>query len=289
MLKTRSLILVAGCAALAALPLHAQNSDTKREMGVTQGPAKVHLKDVAQIDVPAGFSFLDGERYRALLKKAGEPVYGNEMGLLASTNEDWAVIFRYTESGYVKDDDKDKLDAAKILESIKRGTAEANKQRAKNGISPLEVVGWEQPPRYDEKTHNLEWCVRGSSDDHPILNYNTRLLGRKGYMSVLLIVDPEKFSATMPAYRDLIANYSYQTGQSYAEYRSGDKVAKYGLAALVVGGATVGAMKLGLFTWLIVLLKKGFKLVIVAVVAVVAAIKKLFAKIFGRRETSTST
>jgi len=287
MSKITIFALVVGCAALTSSPLRAQNSGAKRKMGVIEGPAKIQLKDVAQIEVPVGFSFLDGDSYRALLKKSGEPVYGNEMGLMASTNEDWAVIFRYNESGFIKDDDKNNLNADKILESIKLGTAEANKERAKNGLATIEVVGWEQPPRYDETTHNLEWCVRGTSEDHPILNYNTRLLGRKGYMSVLLIVDPEKLSTTMPAYRDLIANYSYQTGQTYAEYRPGDKVAKYGLAALVLGGAAVGAAKLGLFTSLLVLFKKAFKLVIVAIVAIIASIKKLFGKIFGRRQTST--
>jgi uncharacterized membrane-anchored protein len=275
-----------GCAVITTFPLRAQDSDGKRKKGFTEGPAKVQLKDVAQIDVPAGYSFLDGDTFRSLKKKSGEPVYGNEMGLLESTN-DWAVIFRYDESGYVKDDDKDKLDPDKILDNIKRGTAAANEERVRNGRAPLEVVGWEQPPKYDEKTHNLEWCIRGSVEDHAILNYNTKLLGRKGYMSVVLIVDPEKLSATMPAYRNLLANYSFQTGQTYAEYRPGDKIAKYGLAGLVVTGATVGALKLGLFSSLLLILKKGFKLVIVAFVAVVAAIKKFFAKIFGRRQTST--
>jgi uncharacterized membrane-anchored protein len=151
----------------------------------------------------------------------------------------------------------------------------------------LEVVGWEQPPKYDEATHNLEWCIRGTSEDHAILNYNTRLLGRKGVMEVVLIVDPEKLPETMPAFRNVLANYSFQTGQTYAEYRPGDKVAKYGLAALVLGGAAVGAAKLGLFTSLLLLFKKAFKLVIVAVVAIIASLKKLLGKIFGRRQTST--
>jgi uncharacterized membrane-anchored protein len=287
MSKITLFALAIGCAVLTSSPLYSQDSDAKRKMGVVAGPAKVQLKDVAQIEVPVGFSFLDGNSYRALKKKAGEPVYGNEMGLLASTNDDWAVIFRFTDSGFVKDDDKNNLNADKILDSIKRGTAEANKERAKNGLAILEVVGWEQPPRYDETTHNLEWCIRGTSDDHPILNYNTRLLGRKGYMSAVLIVDPEKFSATMPAYRNLLANYSFQTGQSYAEFRPGDKVAKYGLAALILTGGAVGAAKLGLFAWLAVFFKKGLKFIIIAVVAIIASIKKVLAKIFGRRQTST--
>jgi uncharacterized membrane-anchored protein len=279
--------LAVGCAVLTASPLQAQTSDAKRKLGLIQGPAKAKLKDVAQVDVPEGYVFVDGNGLRALLKRAGEPTSGNELGLLRPTNHSWSVIFEFSAEGYVKDDDKNNLNADKMLADIKAANAEANKERVRNGNAPLEVVGWDQPPKYDEVTHNLEWCIRGTSEDHVILNYNTKLLGRKGVMEVVLIVDPEKLHETMPAFRNVLANYSFQTGQTYAEYRPGDKVAKYGLAALVVGGATVGALKLGLFSSLLLILKKGFKLVIVAFVAVVAAIKKFFAKIFGRRQTST--
>lgn len=287
--KTALFTLVLGCAVLATSPLCAQDStaEARRKLGVIEGPATAKLQDIGRVEVPAGFLFLDGKGLRALLKKAGEPVSGNEMGLLRPTNHGWSVIFEFRDIGYVKDDDKNNLNADKLLEAIKQGTAEANKERVKNGNAPLEVVGWEQPPKYDEKTHNLEWCIRGTSEDRAIVNYNTRLLGRKGVMEAVLIVDPEKLPETMPAFRDVLANYSFQTGQTYAEYHSGDKVAKYGLAALVLGGATVGAAKLGLFTGLLVLLKKGFKLIVLAVVAIIASLKKVFAKIFGRRQTST--
>ena len=99
-------------------------------------------------------------------------------------------------------------------------------------------------------------------------------------MEVVLIVDPESLPATLPTFKELMAGYSFQTGNSYAEYRPGDKVAKYGLAALVVGGAAVGAAKLGLFTGLLVFLKKGWKLAVVGLAAVATFFKKLFAKRF---------
>ena len=96
-----------------------------------------------------------------------------------------------------------------------------------------------------------------------------------------MIVEPDQLQKTLPAFRNVLADYSFQSGESYAEYRSGDKIAKYGLAALVVGGTAVGAVKLGLFAWLAVLLKKAGKLIIVAAVAVVAFFKKVLGKLFG--------
>lgn len=259
------------------------SSSGKSKLNILRGPAKANIESYAQIDVPEGYVFLDGKSTRAMMKRNGEPISGDEVGFMVPSNHEFSVYFEFNDIGYVKDDDKDKLDADKLLASIKRGNDQANKERIRNGNSPLEIVGWEQPPKYDETTHNLEWAIRATSEGRPILNYNTRLLGRKGVMEVVLVIEPDKLDSTLPTFRGLLANYSFQTGQTYAEYRKGDKVAKIGLAALVVGGAAVGAAKLGLFTWLAVLLKKGFKLVVVAVVAVIAAIKKFFAKIFGGR------
>src|SRR5262249_13164281 len=154
-----------------------------------------------------------------------------------STNKQWSVIFEFNDIGYVKDTDKDDLtkNADKLLAAIKRGNAQANKERERNGNPPLEIVGWETPPRYDPTTHNLEWCIRAPSAGKAILNYNTRLLGRKGVMEVVLVVDPEDLESTLPEFRKLLTGYTFDTGQTYAEFRSGDKVAKYGLAALVLG------------------------------------------------------
>jgi len=285
MQPSKLLLLGACCLALAGSPLLAQDSNGKPKLNLLKGPAKAHLGNVAQIDVPLNYVFINGKDYQKLLKAEGEPVSGRELGCLTPTNEDWSVVFKFSDIGYVKDDDKE-LNADKLLDSIKRGTAAANKERERQGTPPIEVVGWEVPPKYDPTTHNLEWAIRGMVEGQPLLNYNTRLLGRKGVMEVVLITSPDELPKTLPTFRGLLTAYSFQTGETYAEFRPGDKIAKYGLGALVVGGAAVGAAKLGLFTWLAVLLKKGFKLVIIAVVAVIAFIKRLFARLTGRGDTA---
>jgi uncharacterized membrane-anchored protein len=243
---------------------------------VLLGPAEARLKDIATLQVPGEFLFLDGDQTRAMMRSYGEPVSGQEVGMLAPTNSDWSVFFDYSDVGYVKDDDKDELDADKLLDAIRAGNEQGNKERRRNGVPPLNLIGWEQEPRYDETTHNLEWAIRFESQGQPVLNYNTRLLGRKGYMSVILVVAPDELQATLPAFQQVLAGYDYQAGESYAEYRSGDKVAKYGLAALVVGGAAVGAAKMGLLGGLVVFLKKGWKFLILGLAAIGAFLRKLF-------------
>src|SRR5579859_6548136 len=225
---TKLLTLVALSLALSISPLLSQNAQPKRKLNLLRGPAKAPLGHVAQIDLPTGYVFINGKDYQALLKAEGEPVSGNELGSLRSTNENWAVVFEFSDTGYVKDDDKDKLDPDKLLASIKRNNEEANKQRVEAGNPPIEVVGWEIPPKYDATTHNLEWAIRGTVQGQPCLNYNTRFLGRKGVMEVVLIVKPEQLTETLPTFRNLLSGYAYQSGNSYAEYRPGDKIARYG-------------------------------------------------------------
>lgn len=281
-MKIKSSFAIALALAFVAIGSPAQDAD-KPKFDVLNGPVTAKLGAVARIEVPEGFVFLDGDGTRALLAASGERTSGNELGFLRPTNAPWSVFFEFDEIGYVKDAEKEKLDADALLDSIKRGTEAQNKHRQAAGHPPLIVVGWEQPPKYNPETQNLEWAIRATSEGEPILNYNTRLLGRKGAMEVVLVCDPNDLAATLPAYNKLLADHKFQTGESYAEYRPGDKVAKYGLAALVVGGAAVGAAKLGLFAWLAVFFKKGFKVIIVALIAVVAMFKNLFAKLLGRR------
>jgi uncharacterized membrane-anchored protein len=273
------------CATLfAAAASYAADKKGDDDARWVKGPAKADLKGVAEIQVTTGQRFADAAFTQELIRAAGNPVSGNEAGLLINEKDDWSVIFRFADIGYVKDDDKDKLDADKLLQSYKDGTEAANEVRRKNGAPPLTVLGWEKKPAYDEATHNLEWALRAESRGRQILNYNVRLLGRKGVMEVILIVEPERLEKTLPDFRTLITGFAYKQGERYAEYKQGDKVAKYGLAALVLGGSAAIAAKLGFFGWIAVMFKKVWKLVVVVVVAIGAGIKRL---IFGKERVST--
>jgi uncharacterized membrane-anchored protein len=246
------------------------------KLNLVRGPAKAIMGSVAQVQVPEGYLFSDSKGTRTLLQAMGNPTNGRELGFLAPTNMDWFVVFEFDNIGFVKDDDKDKLDAAAMLKSIKAGTEQSNEQRRKMGAPELHVVGWEQPPKYNPESNNLEWAVRAESQGEPIVNYNTRLLGRKGVMEVSLVVAPDKMSTTLPVFQALMKDYSFKQGERYAEFKSGDKVARYGLAALITGGAAAVAYKTGLLGKLGALFAKAGKFLILGVIAVFAFIRKIF-------------
>jgi uncharacterized membrane-anchored protein len=276
-------IIIATLAVIMLIATHLHGQDEKpKKRGGLEGPSTAQLGAVAEIQVPVSHIFFDGKATRAMMEAAGEPVGGNEVGFLSPTNRKWAVYFQYDDCGYVKDDDKDKLDADKLLKSINEGNDEGNKYRKKHGNPTLDIVGWDQKPAYDATTHNLTWAIRATCEGEQIVNYNTRLLGRKGVMEVVLVCDPADLPTHLPEFNALLAGYKFTTGETYAEYKPGDKIAKYGLGALVLGGAAVGAAKLGLFGTLILFLKKGFKYVIIAVVAIAVGLKKFIVRFFNK-------
>jgi len=245
-------------------------------VNLVKGPAKAMMGSVAEVQVPEGYLFSDSKGTRTLLQAMGNPTNGRELGFLAPTNMDWFVVFEFDSIGFVKDDDKDKLDADAMLKAIKAGTEQSNERRRKMGAPELHVVGWEQPPKYNPESNNLEWAVRAESQGEPIVHYNTRLLGRKGVMEVSLVVAPDKMTTTLPVFQALMKDYSFKQGERYAEFKSGDKVARYGLAALITGGAAAVAYKTGLLAKLGALFAKAGKFLILGVIAVFAAIRKIF-------------
>ncbi len=203
-----------------------------------------------------------------------------ETGLIAPKNGDpWYIVFEYDPVGYVKDDEKKNLDADAIFKSIKEATEHSNQQRAQQGFTPVNLVGWQIKPHYDESPHNLVWALLGEEEGERIVNYNTRLLGRGGYMSVVLVTGLDTFESLIGNVNTILDGFEYQHGKSYAEYVKGDKIAKIGLTALVAGGAAAAASKFGIFK----MLAKGGKVVIIALLAFISAIWAAVKALFGAR------
>jgi len=98
----------------------------------------------------------------------------------------------------------------------------------------------------------------------------------------MLVVGPGTFELALPAFDEVVSATTFTTGQTYAEWREGDKVAKYGLTALVAGGAGAAAMKLGLFgkLWKVIagIFAAAGKAIIAAVAGLAAWLRSMFRK-----------
>ena len=236
-----------------------------------KGNSLGELGDIAQVKVPQGFVFAGANDTRTIMEANQNPTTGREMGFVAPEGENWFAVFEFDDVGYVKDDDKDSLDATALLDSIKQGTEAGNKERQRRGWATMTILGWEQPPHYNETTHNLEWAIKATSEGMPIVNHNTRMLGRGGVMEVTLVTEPSALAATLPKFKTMLQGFEFKQGHRYAEFRAGDKTAAYGLTGLIVGGTTAALVKTGAFKWI-------WKALVGAGLAVSALVKKLFSR-----------
>ncbi len=258
---------------LAAVVLFAQETPNPvQDFDWLAGPATGELEQVATIEVPEGYAFLGPEDTKKMMVNLGNLVSGSEIGMILSP-EDWFVLFEFDEIGFVKDDEKDSLDADKLMESFLQGQKEANKLRRSKGLTELLISGWYKKPFYDQQTHNLQWCTKlhEKESTEEFANYNLRILGRRGVTRATLVADLNQLDTAVPATKEFLGGFGYVEGQRYSEFRKGDKVAKYGLTALVLGGAAAVAAKTGLLKYL-------WKFLVLGALAVSGFFKKLFGR-----------
>ncbi|MFT4178676.1 MAG: DUF2167 domain-containing protein [Thermomonas sp.] len=246
------------------------------ELPWVAGPATGQIGGNATIKVPEGYAFLGPDGAREFNRLTENPDTGIDEYVLAKDDLSWIAFFSFDPVGYVKDDEK--LDADDLLQSVTEGTEASNEERKRNGWDSVHVTGWAFKPQYDSGIKSLEWAFRlkGEQSEGESINYNTRLLGRRGVMQVLLLTDQEHLQASVADFKSKLPGFSFNSGESYADFRDGDHVAEYGLAALVTGGAAAVAAKKGVFAAIGIFLLKMWKLLVVAVVGGFAAIRKLF-------------
>jgi uncharacterized membrane-anchored protein len=263
---------------LAAAPSLSQEEDefeqAMAELGWVSGPADVGIADIATVSLPSEYSYLDSDDTAVLMEMFQNPASTEEY-FVGPDDLRWWAVFSFEDTGYIKDDEE--IDADDLLDSLREGNRYANEERRNRGWSELHITGWQYPPFYEEDSNRLAWAIRAEVDGEAIVNYNTRLLGRKGVMSAVLVADPKTLDASVREFKQVLATFNYDQGHRYAEYLPGDKVAAYGLAALVTGGAAAAVAKSGAAKGL-------FKLIGVGALAVFAFFSRFAKRIFKRSD-----
>ncbi len=245
------------------------------------GPQNIPLAGQATLKLPKGFSFIPAAETRRLLESMGNSTDDSMLGMVMPDDPeaDWFIVVSYEAAGYIKDDDAKSWNADDLLSNIREGTAETNKDRKARGIPEMEVVGWIEKPLYNSATRQLVWSIESrdvgqATDQVNGINYNTLTLGREGYISMNLVTDVNTVESLKPTAKSLLADLSFDTGRRYSDFNaSTDKVAEYGLAALVAG---VAAKKLGLLALMAASIAKFWKLGLIAIAAVGSFFRKFF-------------
>jgi uncharacterized membrane-anchored protein len=240
---------------------------------------------LATIRLPKSFRFIGPEGSRRLLVEAwGNPPATAEdvLGMLIPSEaspvsaDGWGIVITYDEDGYVNDGDAAKMDFNKLLKDMQESASESNEERKKAGFDTVRLVGWAEPPSYDRAAHKMYWAKDlqfGSNSDHT-LNYNIRILGRRGVLVLNAVASMDQLAAIRSETKNVLNAVEFNEGHRYADFLPGkDKAAAYGLAGLIVGAT---AAKAGFFKVLWVGILAFKKVIVVGGVALLAALKRLF-------------
>ena len=252
-----------------------------------QTSGKIAIGIVASLDIPKGFKFLDGKQAASVLHDVWKNPYSESLGMLMPEDKSpflrdcWAVEITYEEEGHIKDDDAKDIKYDELLKQMQQQVTEANPERERQGSKAIELIGWAEQPYYDASTHKLYWAkkFRDIGDTTVFLNYNIRVLGRKGVLVLNAIGGIDQLAEIKEQTPNILAATNFTSGNTYQEFNSTvDKVAAYGIAGLIAGGILA---KTGLFAKLGILLLKFFKPLLVGLSAFGAWVMRFFR---GRKE-----
>ena len=250
-----------------------------RALDWVKGPTTVTVAGNSSLKVPEDYLFLNAAN-TAKFEELTHNLSGGKEVLIGPRSLKWVAYLEFSDDGYVKDDDK--IDADAILNSLKSSTERANEERRRRGWETMQILGWAVPPAYNTTTKRLEWATLFESQSEKGVNFFTKILGRHGVTSVVLVSSPNEQTESVAELNRVLTGYDFNTGERYAEYKPGDKVAEYGLTGLILGGAVAAAAKAGLLKglWKVIVgfAVAAWKLIAAAVVAMVAGIKSMFSR-----------
>lgn len=290
-----ALALIGGLIAFE-LPAGAQQDDATAQAAAQKIVQSLQYKHgdikiqdgLATLNVPAAFKYLDAADAKKVLVQLwnNPPEQADDViGMLMPADQGpldsncWVVTISYSNDGYVKDSDASKINYDDLLKQMQQAVRDNNKKRTDQGYPAIQLVGWAAPPRYDVDAHKLYWAkeINFAGEPENTLNYEIRILGRRGVLDLEAIAGMHQLPEIQNRTPDILGMVDFNQGNRYTDFDPKvDKVAKYGIAALVAGGVVGVAAKLGLFKliWVFVLAAKKF--IILGIAAIAAFFKKIF-------------
>jgi uncharacterized membrane-anchored protein len=241
--------------------------------------------NIATLKLPPSFRYLPpADAARLLVDGWGNPPGADTLGMIVPADvsplseQGWGVIVTYEKDGHVKDNDADSIKYDELLKDMQQSVLDSNSMRKEKGYPAMTLSGWAETPHYDKASHKLYWAKELKAEGSPqsSLNYNIRVLGREGVLVLNAVAGMDQIGQIRGEMKTVTAFTEFTEGNRYADFDAKtDKVAEYGLAALVAGGV---AAKLGFFGKMFALLLAFKKLIFIGVAVAGASLFKLFGR-----------
>ena len=249
----------------------------------------------ARLELPAGFRYLDSADARVVLEDLwGNPAGAGTLGMVfgpgqaLSGDSSWGVVVTYVEDGHVNDQDAGFIDYGNLLEEMRRVAQAGNSDRVRQGFAPVRLVGWAERPTYDRSTKKLFWARElDFGTAHHTLNYNVRVLGRVGVLNLNAVSSMECLGVVQSGMHQLLPGASFKPGNAYDDFDSGkDRLAAFGIANLVAGGAEVAAKASMVGDLASLPLASRGLVIVLGILAMVALVRLWFLRRKAREEDS---
>lgn len=241
---------------------------------------------LATLNVPDGYKYLDGDASETVLTDLwGNPpsdpadkslgmLFPEDSSPMDTSEYMYAINMTYSEEGYIDDSDAKDLDYDELLETMQDDMVAANEYRQEMGYETAELIGWASPPFYDADNKKLHWAKELRFGDSPsnTLNYNIRILGRKGYLELNVIGGMDALAGVQNDIGGILPSIEFNEGSRYEDFDpSIDKVAAVGIGGLIAGKVLA---KAGILAKIGVVLAKFWKIIALAVVGLFAGLRK---------------
>lgn len=254
---------------------------------------KITLNTAVDLDVPAGYKFVPADKSQMILHDLwNNPERKDVLGMIVKSDysvskfDAWVFVLTYNEDGYVKDEDADKIDYDDLLKKMQESEVEENKERTKEGYDAVHLLAWASKPYYDKENKILHWAKKiqfGEDNTNLTLNYDVRILGRKGVLSMNAVGTMEQLQDINSQIPAVVKIAKFTDGNKYSDFNpSMDKVAAYTIGGLIAGKLIA---KAGIF----VLLLKYIKIILLAIFGGFAALRKKIGGWFSRKKDEPET
>lgn len=218
--------------------------EIEQSLQYQEGSVKIKECNVT-INVPNGYGFLDKEQTNYVLVDLwGNPKDESVLGMLVKKkhgvlgDHSFAFVIDFQDIGYVEDNDAKKIDYADLLKDLQKDTKAENNSRRIQGYPTVDLIGWASSPYYDSNKKVLHWAkeLYFEGEEGRTLNYNLRVLGRKGVLSLNAIASMEDLAMVKGDIQSIINNVKFDEGSKYSDFNSStDNVAAWTIGGLVAG------------------------------------------------------
>lgn len=235
------------------------------------------------LNVPDGFVFLNKTDSRHLLVDYWENPEDRLEGVLGTMvkadagifyNVETAYVITYDNCGYVSTKDANSINYTDLMADMKKQVKEENRKK-QPGEQKWELLGWGWQPYYDKQKKVLCWALHYKVDDAEVINYDVRVLGKDGFVVIKAVSSPDLRKELIADNEAIIGSIEYNPGYTYADFNpKTDHVAEWTIGGLIAGKVLA---KAGVWAFL----TKFSKIIILAIIGFLAAIRKKIARWLG--------